>query len=394
MSMVYSLSDLETCVSLREANSEWYRVFQQIKHLLKRKLKQRNPWMEPGDWDLQTWQDCVLVFVARLKWPIAEVLDFIPVPLKKEKRSTTLAVELRYNEQLPDNFTGMQPYGSPTCFVACDHFHAMNNHNGNRYVRDLWTFASCDEPSMYTEIVRVEGDATVIHSMDIEITVPTDIVPPEEEGSLRVFINPGSVTVECENGRYLTLPSDKPHFKNGFFFSFDKYSIISELNNVLVAESHHSSSIYLYIFGDPENNRMIKYPTLTASKPVAFYNGLTWWAMRKKMLVPTFVDQDTNKIHYSPSKTLTGVSSCRFEQTSKLRDCHHFAVAGSDDFPGYEIVNFATGTLTNVVPPLAGKDDFVKIIPGYLNGKFQARFMSGETREKTHDDVMKENEYW
>ena len=69
MTFVYSYSDLETCTNLREVSSGWFSAFRQLEPLLKEKMQKRNPWITPGDGDLITWADCVLVFVARLKNP-------------------------------------------------------------------------------------------------------------------------------------------------------------------------------------------------------------------------------------------------------------------------------------------------------------------------------------
>lgn len=46
--LVYSFCDLETCASLREVDSEWYRLFQQMEHLLRHKMRISNPWIKPG----------------------------------------------------------------------------------------------------------------------------------------------------------------------------------------------------------------------------------------------------------------------------------------------------------------------------------------------------------
>lgn len=117
---IYTFADLETCVSLRQVNSEFYTLFQHSEHLFQHKLALRNPWMQPGD-SILTWKDCVLVFVARLIGPsTTNAPHTIVVPEKQEQRDTVVCFELELDEKLPSHFVGMQPDTNMCSQVACD----------------------------------------------------------------------------------------------------------------------------------------------------------------------------------------------------------------------------------------------------------------------------------
>lgn len=164
--------------------------------------------MQPGYSDPQTWRDCVLVFVARLKWPTTVNLDdgISAVVDKKEKR--VAGFELGFNEKLAPKFTGMQPRLGRGCQQACDHIHTIGSEGEQSFVRDMWTLESSSGDPL-PEIVRVEGDTTVIKCMDVEITLPSSMVPTVAS-RLAVNVQPSSVTIVHPNGRLLTMPRDNP----------------------------------------------------------------------------------------------------------------------------------------------------------------------------------------
>lgn len=379
-SMVYSFADLESCVALREVSSEWYSSFQHMDHVLSKKLKQRNPWMQPGDSDLKTWRDCVLVFVARLKWPTIDNLDDIKVPTKYESRAAVLAVELGLNEKLPENFVSMQPFFRMDCQQACDHIHSTEL----TWVRHLHTLEAYDTDEI--EVVSVEGDTTVLDKFGMQITLPSHMVPTQAIRP-RLNMQENSVTVELENGERLTMPRENAHFKNGWTFYVDEEATVHEAGNVLFTRAPcHQRQGYDHSFADPETQEMIEHPSFGQQTTVrAFYNGLVWWQHSEQdTLIPTFVDQLNPKLtYYKPEKIITGVSKNAFEQMSKSRQAHHLVVSTLENGKGAEIVNLATGVVTTVVPPIEWSEKKVHIIPGYhFNGKFQAYMIRGTVVEE------------
>lgn len=126
MRLVYYLLPLETCVILRQVSTAWYSVFHDSSDILSNKLHQRNSWIRPGDGDLRTWQDCVLVFVQRMKnakWTWSRDLDIADISSdNKSPQKTVVATELK--TYLPSGFTRIGTYVSKHTKNSVDFFNA------------------------------------------------------------------------------------------------------------------------------------------------------------------------------------------------------------------------------------------------------------------------------
>lgn len=379
--LIYSACDLETCVVLRQVNSEWYNWFQQMGPLFKRKLHLRNPWFGPGD-SLQTWGDCVLVFVARLKWPTTTDLDGIDVPAKKEDRKLVVASELAFNEKLPAEFSALQPHHTTCKQVACDHVHAMSRNLVHHIVRDLHTFETFSR-DFESNIVRQEGDTTVLEFAGVEYTVAKDMVPTSGM-PMDVWVTPRALVVESlpRGVSRLIMTRDKPHYEDGFVFD-DNESDVDAIGDLLYAKK---ADVYHFI--DHESKQVIKYPLETRATLSASYNGLVWWHVNETIMVPTFLDLETGQVHYNPEKTITGVSDDIFSQCSEAPEGRHFTFAllgGSN----VEMVNLETGAITEVSYPKGMLNKRLAMIPGLMNGKFRAYCMDEKVHKKSHNAVMK-----
>lgn len=110
-SLIYASCDLETCVSLRQANSYWSRVYSHADSALRPELVRRFPWIKP-EGELKNWGDCVLVYVSRLaskKWQVNDGWDKIKIsaatPIKH-----VVAYELGHNAKLPSTFEGFEDH--------------------------------------------------------------------------------------------------------------------------------------------------------------------------------------------------------------------------------------------------------------------------------------------
>lgn len=396
MSLVYEYADLESCVSLRQVNSHWYNAFNRNDDFWRLKMRARNPWVEPGEADLKSWVDCVLVFCARLKWPSVMSLNDISVDEKKSERKTVVGFELGLNEKLPINFTGMMPIESG-CTVACDHFFAMAAWETQEFIRDLWTLSSRPKDEPY-EIVAVDDEeGTVIKYRDVVITMPPSIKPadivPFSGLNTPVHLGTMIVTVELQDGRMISMPRDNAHYEKGYIFNGAGASLF-QIGNVHFARETpgliHRAAVYRYRFADFESKQMVEYGAGRHAYPVASYNGLVWWHLLKgpRSLVPTFVDlQSPKRVYFLPQRAITGVSHNLFEQSCISRISSQFVVALSDT--GIEIVDLDTGVITAVTGP----SDWpaARFFPGYWNGKFQTRCMSEEVVQATTELVLQEH---
>ncbi|AOW05921.1 YALI0E24585p [Yarrowia lipolytica CLIB122] len=395
ISLVYSHCDLETCVSLRQVSSAWYKVFGQINHIWRSKMRERNPFIEPGDADMKSYADCVLVFVARLKWPTVSNLNDMEVSGEPAERNKVVGFELGLNEKLPSNFTGMMPFESG-CTVACDHFFALAAWESQEFIRDLWDLSSRPKDEPY-EVIGVGEHGTVVKYRDIEVTLPPSVRPedivPFTGHNTPVHLGTMIITVELLDGRMISIPRDDPHYEHGYIFNAPGARLF-QIGNVHFARESpgliHKKAVYRYRFADFESRKMIEYGAGRHVYPVAAYNGCIWWHLMAvpNSLVPTFVDLRTpEKIHFQPNRAICGVSAKLFEQSFRDRDTSQFVVSITDI--GIQVVDLDRGVITEVTGP--SDKPAARFFPGYWNGKFMARCMSEVVVQATTELVLQEH---
>lgn len=95
--LVFAACDLETCVVLRQVSSFWYCLFQETN--LGPKMYESCPWMFPGG-DILTWQDCVLVFAARMK-SFEQLLGDVEPPKSFTKAKMLIGRPFDCDEKMP-----------------------------------------------------------------------------------------------------------------------------------------------------------------------------------------------------------------------------------------------------------------------------------------------------
>ncbi|KAG5366033.1 hypothetical protein CJU89_0443 [Yarrowia sp. B02] len=194
ISLIYASADLETCVALRQVSSVWYSTFQALDTILAPKMRARNPWIEPGDADLSTWRDCVLVFVGRLKSGKWVAIDNIhkakPVPGElADVNKVVVGFNIGQDEKLPANFTSMM--GDLHCkYKPCEHLHFSVG--GQDYIRNPWTLevgefnhegfehAGGNKTEQY---IKARGSTRLeeagVQVIDLASGVVTNVVPQE-----------------------------------------------------------------------------------------------------------------------------------------------------------------------------------------------------------------------
>lgn len=110
MTIIFLHLDLESCVNLRQVNSDWYTSFQALEHIWHQKVSERNPWFTPEDLNTQKWGVCALVAGYRLRWKRAESLEQVVeagIFSGRNTRSNTKTLVYRRcqsEEKLPSNF--------------------------------------------------------------------------------------------------------------------------------------------------------------------------------------------------------------------------------------------------------------------------------------------------
>ncbi|KAG5358542.1 hypothetical protein CJU89_5143 [Yarrowia sp. B02] len=366
ISHIYAAADLETCVALREVSTRWYTVFQESECLLRAKLRRRNPWMKPGDPELKTWHDCVLVFVGRLrsgKWMTTDTLDKIKITKKNALRKTVVGMELGVDQKLPGDFVSiMDDCGCD--IAACEHLHFREGQR--EYITDPWTHESRRYDDLYDDVSpQGDGSLRVLDFSGTQVTFPGWVLD-SDESIADIHIGRSIVSVTFLDDDVVLFP--RPLTDAGDFLLYRRQDSHYHFGDMYVARD----ACYFNV-ADMESKQLIRYATSLGCRPQAFYNGLLWWS-HEESLVPTFLDLDNpHKVYYRTDRAISGYSrTSGFAQGSQARGSSHLVV--SKHKYGQEIVDLSAGTIT-LVRCQQGWPAFAQHFIGYQNGKFQAWYM-------------------
>lgn len=393
MSLIFAATDIDTCVELREVSKDWYAAFHDSEGVLERKLSKRNLWIKPGDDDLQSWADCVLVFVRRLqsgKWSTVapQELSVIQESAQAAKRMTVVGSELDLDEKLPSNFSGM--------FDKPDQLSVRTQWYGVEYHVDPWTRRS-RKAYIPHKVLREDEEGTVISHEGVEITLDPSIRAGDIQQSLILLftgsepLQPGRHTVQVllNNDKAFVAPRDKPHFDHGMIFETngDGTNAVYEVGDLAVYRRKLGHQHYSYYLLDlvSKNVALVSERAL----PVASYNGNVWCSVGNS-LVPTFVDLKTPGItYYRTDRAISGIDrSSSFRQCSKARGLGQFVLSEPEE--STVVVDLASGVLTTLQQP-PGWDKYTTVIPGFLDGAFHARCMKSSVLNVIRESVLREH---
>lgn len=415
--LVYSFCDVETCVTLRQVSSTWFHGFENVD--LEQKLASRNPWIRPEDGDLKTWTDCVLVFVARLqssKWTATDKPSSVRFSGKSQTKKVVIARELKYEEKLPVEFTGL--VGDWTCKTGvCNHLHAhYRMYDGDRiqrndeYMLNPWNMEHKISHEAYQFVTASSNEErTVVRYKGVEFGLPkryADLIvlhDPADRFQRHVTLLPSFIIVHLTNDTLIALPRDaKPDFNN--FCSMDtkdtRHVFPKELNGILMLEIHGPRNKFCFVdFCTKEEGkaRIKTIPADSSCSPVAAHNGLIWWQLYPSRgicaLVPSFLDlEQPDKFFYRDDRAIFRSSPQSKAQGVKSRGWSKYliSVSGGDRL---ELVDLDTRHVTLITTPVpsewpAGEGSNVQLFVGFQNGKFCARFMSPTTMVKTCKGVL------
>lgn len=273
---ILSFCDVETAVRLRQASSFWYNTFWSSAAILEPMMKARQPWMRPEGY-LQSWQDCVLVFVARLvskQRKIVHNFDLLKETSKSYIVDRLPVFELKQGQEMPSNFVNVEE--GPAA--------------------ETWKEVSSSDHE------------TAISVRDMLISLPAGVRPAADdfcEGP-GVTVQDHAIVVRADNYLSYVLPRDKQkklHHKNAHITKYSTYrlpNLCCWLDCWL-----DKSGLYLH---DPNRNKSFRYGPVVEGffQPVACYQGYLWCTSNyETKLVPTFVDlQDPNNMYYMHDKIL------------------------------------------------------------------------------------------
>lgn len=179
----------------------------------------RNPWMEPGDPDLETWADCMLVFGRRVKsdkWKLVSELENIPTPELPPKYKTVLEFKVDNEDVSQGILQGMLP---------------DRDVDGELHSEKEYLLRSSSRRSKH-EVVYVGNDATVIKHNEVEIVLAPNIRPDDV-----AFVQHGETTIKVflKDGRVAAFPKDTPHYYFGVVCG-NMYSKEYEVGGVFLSE--------------------------------------------------------------------------------------------------------------------------------------------------------------
>lgn len=377
MEMILEAADLEICVALRQVSSQWYSIFSRMDFAAK--VQARNPWISPKNEDFSTWQECVLVCAARLKWPSTQEHSKFNFNLEasKPQHHPLITVPLGFQEKLPENFVAMNER-SGCKQLACEHIHF-----DDIFIKiSPWTLQEDDR------ILHEDPDPEYILRCGegVEVSYSDELPEHVLAGDFELWIPhvvSTHVIVQFPDHTAIVMQRDKPNFKDGIYFDLKDQVGYGE-----VGEAFCVSKGVEYSIADFESKQLVPYFSGAIILPAAFYNGLIWLDVCRMHLVPTFLDLQTpGKLYYHPEKVISVRSGDElYRQGSRSRDSSHLLVSCSDS--DWKIIDIENSTVTDIMFPSSVTNTPPQLFPGYLNGKFMAYFLEEEGFEKTREMIL------
>lgn len=365
--MVFEACDLESCVSLKQVSKSWWEAFHEHEPILKKKVIERTPWMEPEEvgTELKTWGDCALVVVGRLgntKWVAVDSIDDVQVTGPAAKTNYIVSADIE--EMLPEDFQ----------LLKDNHRFDLDCHNLKLDVLNLEARVVTDKVSQKT--IFVDTDKIVVSFVDKSL--PTIVLPsPESLGinaatvksSLSVSLGTIHIIVTLSKEDIYILPLEFPDFRqgHGLKYAAERGRAMSNYafpNAVCVRLGNHEPDRKSqFLISDKHTNAMIPlYEGDTSSCPVSIYNGLIWVSKISPTatfsLVPIFVDLKDGKKYYRNDRIINGIETARFHLESGSSRYVPTSTHSSD------IVDLATGVITLV---RGDGETFTGFQDGYFN---------------------------
>lgn len=370
MPLIYEFADLETCVALRQVNTKWYDLYQQMDDVFAEKMPVRNPWMKPQD-GIERWTDVVLVFVQRLQnWKKTHYVEKFSFAEPAQLPKVLVGEELGFERRLSPDFVSI--FDNVACASASEHFSTVKDYH--EYLMSPWT-KEVTRHSLDHEVVS-EDTSTIIKYKGVTITLPAYFLSEDT----RVDMYSKHIAV-LSDGHWVIMSRDQPTYKEGIVFTLPAGHIYTafEAGDVFCIQNGHAvggpKGIITY-FADLHSKKMHEMFGYHDTQPVAFYNGLVWWAVRD-VIVPTMVDlQDTDSAYCNPRKNLSAKIDGIARQGSRSRDAAHLLVSQSST--GLHIFNLASGTPTFVTRPCSWPES-ERYFLGFEHGRFRARCVHHST---------------
>ncbi|KAG5358615.1 hypothetical protein CJU89_5242 [Yarrowia sp. B02] len=359
-SIIYSFCDLESAVNLREVNHSLYSAYHGCEKTLREIVRSRFPWMHLEE-DMRTWADCCLVHAKRIsggKWTPTKDLDMLTHRYLETPVQQLYAPELKPGQKCPEGFVHFEAFARPPVLGE------VKTHTNE------------------------EGE-TVVNFAHLEITLPAGIVVSAAQSLLPVQVRREHIVVRSTT-RVFVVPTDSPHYKSGFSYiqnpSRECFNVGQDYATV-TSETVDENNKYKrqYSFWKGEGNTFREYGFPTESAPVASYNGLIWWLIQGVNIVPTFIDpMHPRQIFIRKEKMVKIEKSHAYEffQCAKNKQgANRFLI--NTNGARVLLIDLATSTVTELKHTRGEQETRdLKLVPGFVKGSFDARFMAKETYDK------------
>lgn len=227
MGLLYSVADLETCVDLREVSSEWYTAFKRYGDCMENTVRSRTLGLQPGEngSELQSWGDCALVFVGRLRNAKWEKVDHSQAYWPHRSISSThTLVSIEIDGKLPQDYTGLvnePPVGIIDASSVSD-IHQNWQGLGSNYALNPETLKFHRTPDLHPRDFNIQFQDSEIVCVEYRDSLFT--IPAYMKRFTKIVANHEAVVFCCEEAEiaYL-LPRRFPDYRQEKGFSFPLY---------------------------------------------------------------------------------------------------------------------------------------------------------------------------
>lgn len=397
-SLIYANCDLESCLELRQANSFWYKAFKQSDDVLENVLAARYPWFRL-EGDLETWGDCMLVFVKRLAtWNTAENFSDIQlVRTEPTPQRFITATTLGFGEKPPSGFSTIQTHNSACLSYNCGKLHL--SHRSSYAVMDACTLETrFGDWGRFSVVSTVSTDEETILRVDgLEITLPKTIREEDlqdwEGLESPVLVRNHHILVRARDIVFLFSLEKPLHYENSFIYAGGDPG--KEVGHIHFAKTQDKTVGGLH---DPFCDELVTVPLpLQHLEPTASYKGLIWCReaisyTSDVVLVPTFVDlKAPTKIYYRRDRCLPISDPWNWLRQAGTSGNTHIVTSMSPQ--GLTLVDLDAESVTYVLKPdyeavnARGRAGREMLLPGFDGNKFQVWYIEHESVKRYNMDI-------
>lgn len=292
-------------------------------------------------------------------------------------------MELKRDEKLPQNFIPLHPHTGRYCGYACECLHfeyADLNLKTMEYLPD--DPRKEEETPGYRVISETDGEILIDYD-GVKITLPVSA----NIESIEVKVAKDMVVLEGDTTTYI-FPRNNCHYKH-LLLEHGQDMTTFLLGDIYVKKESPPDQRYRFSYHlfDPHTKQFVQYARDSYSKPVASYNGLVWWIVNQRSLIPTFMDlSNPDKYYIRKDRILTVAKDSNDDPLDDempegfVREGDNRFITRSTESSNFQAIDLDSATVNTVEVPR--NDGAENLFLGYMNDKFHARYVRDSTRDK------------